>query len=198
VFGVLAQTQMTMTTRVSVIVTPKVSMQVFAQPLLAVATTRLQGAGAPRTFDFSHYGATAGTIAYDSLTRSYARRSRRRGAAPGSPSTTPTSTSSRCGSTPVFRWEMKPGSALYAVWTRQQVDQSEPGVFRAGARRARARSAPAATTFPGEDGRTGSDADAPDSPWLQPRGLPLAYDVQEGQRHDLHRIWSSALLGAAA
>jgi hypothetical protein len=27
---------------------------------------------------------------------------------------------------------MKPGSALYAVWTRQQVDLSNPGVFVAG------------------------------------------------------------------
>jgi hypothetical protein len=36
VFGELEQSQLTMTTRVSVIVTPKVSMQVFAQPLIAV------------------------------------------------------------------------------------------------------------------------------------------------------------------
>ena len=31
----------------------------------------------------------------------------------------------------VFCWEMKPGSALYAVWTRQQVNTEYPGV-RAG------------------------------------------------------------------
>jgi hypothetical protein len=29
----------------------------------------------------------------------------------------------------VFRWEMKPGSTFYAVWTRQQQDVSRPGVF---------------------------------------------------------------------
>jgi len=33
----------------------------------------------------------------------------------------------------VFRWEVKPGSALYAVWTRQQVDLTNPGVFSPGA-----------------------------------------------------------------
>jgi hypothetical protein len=27
---------------------------------------------------------------------------------------------------------MKPGSALYAVWTRQQTDLSNPGVFAPG------------------------------------------------------------------
>jgi len=32
----------------------------------------------------------------------------------------------------VFRWEMKPGSALYAVGTRQQVDTTYPGVFVPG------------------------------------------------------------------
>ena len=32
----------------------------------------------------------------------------------------------------VFRWEMKPGSTLYAVWTRQQQDLSDPGNFAPG------------------------------------------------------------------
>jgi len=29
----------------------------------------------------------------------------------------------------VLRWEMRPGSNFYAVWTRQQQDLSDPGVF---------------------------------------------------------------------
>ena len=32
----------------------------------------------------------------------------------------------------VFRWEPKPGSTLYAVWTRQQQDVTSPGVFAPG------------------------------------------------------------------
>jgi hypothetical protein len=40
---------------------------------------------------------------------------------------------------------MKPGSALYAVWTRQQVDQSNPGVFTPG------RDARALFGAPGDD-----------------------------------------------
>ena len=32
----------------------------------------------------------------------------------------------------VFGWEMKPGSTLYAVWTRQQVNTEYPGVFVPG------------------------------------------------------------------
>jgi len=45
----------------------------------------------------------------------------------------------------VFRWEIKPGSTLYAVWTRQQTDETDPGVFRAG------RDVRAMLTAPGDD-----------------------------------------------
>jgi Domain of unknown function (DUF5916) len=30
----------------------------------------------------------------------------------------------------VFRWEFRPGSTLYAVWTEQREDSSDPGQFR--------------------------------------------------------------------
>ena len=32
----------------------------------------------------------------------------------------------------VFRWELKPGSTIYAVWTRQQHDTANPGRFAFG------------------------------------------------------------------
>jgi hypothetical protein len=32
----------------------------------------------------------------------------------------------------VFRWEFRPGSTLYAVWTSQREDFSRPGTFRFG------------------------------------------------------------------
>src|SRR5213075_2289030 len=72
VFGELRQTQLTLTTRVSVIVTPTVSLQVFAQPLLAAGDYRdFKELARPRTYDFLHYGVTAGSIAYDSVARVY-------------------------------------------------------------------------------------------------------------------------------
>src|SRR6185436_5762033 len=72
VFGELQQSQLTMTTRVSVIVTPKVSMQVFAQPLMAVGDYGdFKELARPRSYDFLHYGTTAGSIAYDGAARTY-------------------------------------------------------------------------------------------------------------------------------
>ena len=93
--------QLTMTTRVSVIVTPRASVQVFMQPLLATGDYRdFKELARPRTFDFLEYGMTAGAIAYDPVAATYAVDPD--GAAPRrhSRSTIRTSTSSRCGSTP--------------------------------------------------------------------------------------------------
>ena len=45
----------------------------------------------------------------------------------------------------VFRWELKPGSTFYAVWTRQQQDFASPGVFAPG------RDAGAMFRAPGDD-----------------------------------------------
>jgi hypothetical protein len=133
VFGLLEQTQLTMTTRVSVIVTPAVSLQVFAQPLLAVGDYGdFKELARPRTYDFLHYGATAGSIAYDSLARAYAVDPDGAGDAPGFTFDDPDFNFKSLRLNAVFRWEMKPGSALYAVWTRQQVDEAHPGVFAPG------------------------------------------------------------------
>jgi hypothetical protein len=133
VFGLLNQSQLTMTTRVSVIVTPKVSMQVFAQPLLAVGDYEgFKELARPRTYDFTQYGTAGGTLAYDSVARTYAVDPDGTGAAPGFTFNDPDFNFKSLRLNAVFRWEMKPGSALYAVWTRQQVDLSHPGVFAPG------------------------------------------------------------------
>jgi hypothetical protein len=131
VFGTLEQSQLTMTTRVSVIVTPKVSMQLFAQPLLAAGDYHgFKELARPRTFDFAKYG--AGTIGYDPLARRYDVDPDGTGAASPFTFDDPDFNFKSLRVNAVFRWEMKPGTALYAVWTRQQVDQSNPGVFVPG------------------------------------------------------------------
>jgi hypothetical protein len=146
VFGELQQSQLTMTTRVSVIVTPKVSMQVFAQPLIAVGDYGdFKELARPRSYDFLHYGAHGRSIAYDRLTRSYAVDPDGAGAAPGFSFSDPDFNFKSLRLNAVFRWEVKPGSALYAVWTRQQVDHPTPACLRPAATRGPC-SARAATT----------------------------------------------------
>ncbi len=66
VFGGLDQTQLSMTTRVSVILSPTVSIQLYAQPLLAAGDYGgFKELARPRTYDFNQYGARASSLAYD-------------------------------------------------------------------------------------------------------------------------------------
>jgi hypothetical protein len=47
----------------------------------------------------------------------------------------------------IFRWEFRPGSTMYAVWTQQRQDDGFPGDFRAGRDLARLFSASADDVF---------------------------------------------------
>ena len=134
VFGLLEQSQLSMTTRVNVILTPKVSVQVFAQPLLATGDySDFKELSAPRTFDFLHYGAAGSTLAYDAALRQYtADADGDTGAAPAFTFNNPDFNLKSLRVNAVFRWELKPGSTFYAVWTRQQQDLANPGIFAPG------------------------------------------------------------------
>jgi hypothetical protein len=133
VFGELAQSQLTMTTRVSVIVAPTVSLQIYAQPLLAVGDYGdFKELARPRTYDFRHYGAPGASLGYDALARTYTVAPDAAAAAPTFSFDDPDFNFKSLRLNAVFRWELKPGSALYTVWTRQQVDLSNPGVFAPG------------------------------------------------------------------
>ena len=147
VFGSLNQTQLSMQTRVSVILTPKVSIQLYAQPLLAAGDyVDFKELALPRTFDFHNYGMGASALAYDAASRTYtADPDGADGAAPSFTFSNPDFNLKSLRVNAVFRWEMKPGSTFYAVWTRQQQDLSNPGVFTPG------RDARAMFGAPGDD-----------------------------------------------
>ena len=134
VFGRLDQKQLTMTTRVNVILTPTVSLQVFMQPLLAAGDySGFKELARPRTFDFVAYGAFDRPLTYDAAARKYTvDPDGASGDAVPFTFDDPDYSLKSLRVNAVFRWEMKPGSALYAVWTRQQQDKSNPGLFAPG------------------------------------------------------------------
>ena len=115
-------------------IAPRVSMQVFAQPLLAVGDyTDFKELARPRTFEFLEYGRSAGTIIRDPISDEYTV----------DPDITRDDDAVFSFDNPdfnlkslklnaVFRWEVKPGSNMYVVWTRQQVDEANPGRFALG------------------------------------------------------------------
>jgi hypothetical protein len=145
VFGLLEQSQLTMTSRVSLILTPRVSVQVFAQPLLAVGDyTGFKELARRGTFDFLHYG--AGQLAFDDTARRYTvDPDGANGAAAPFSFDNPDFNLKSLRVNAVFRWELRPGSTFYAVWTRQQQDTAHPGIFAPG------RDAAAMLRAPGDD-----------------------------------------------
>jgi hypothetical protein len=105
VFAAIDQTQLVLPTRVNYILTPRASLRIFMQPLLATgAYGPFKQLAAPRTFDFTEY---TGLALFENPDFNF--KSLRFNA--------------------VFRWEFRPGSTLYAVWTQQRQDFRYPGDF---------------------------------------------------------------------
>jgi hypothetical protein len=130
VFGELDQSQLTMTTRVNLTLTPTVSLQVYAQPLIAVGEyDTFKELATPGTFDFFRYGIDGGTLEFDSESNRYTVDPDAGGPADQFSFGNPDFNLKSLRVNAVFRWEFRPGSRLYAVWTRQQQDTNNPGGF---------------------------------------------------------------------
>jgi len=146
VFGGIDQQQLTLTTRVNVIFSPRHSLQVYAQPLLATGDySDFKELAKPRTYDFLHYATPGHSLDYNPLTHTYTADPDAEGPAPPITFGDPDFNFKSLKVNAVFRWEMRPGSALYAVWTRQQQDLTNPGQFSV------ARDAHALFLAPGDD-----------------------------------------------
>lgn len=133
VFSDLDETQVLMTTRVNFIFTPKASLQVYAQPLLA--TGRYWGfkeLARPRTFNFLRYGTDAGTLAYDAAKDVYTADPDGPGSAAPFSFANPNFNFKSLRVNAIFRWEWRLGSTLFVVWTQQRQDYANPGDFAFG------------------------------------------------------------------
>jgi hypothetical protein len=133
VFGHLAQRQLSLPTRANVILSPRVSIQVFAQPLISVGDyDDFKELAQARTFDFLSYGSDIGELFYEADRDAYRVDPDGAGSAPSFTFGNPDFNLKSLRMNTVFRWEPKPGSAFYAVWTRQQQDATNPGTFWVG------------------------------------------------------------------
>jgi len=116
------------------------------QPLLATGDySGFKELALPRTYDFLEYGKDIGSLDYNPVTRIYTADPDSSGSAPSFAFGDPDYNFKSLRLNAVFRWEMKPGSNFYAVWTRQQQDFTNPGIFIPG------RDARAMFTAPGDD-----------------------------------------------
>lgn len=124
VFGDIEQHELSISTRVSWTFSPKLSLQMYAQPFVSAGRfDRYKEFRAPRTFAFDVYGRDRGTIVRDRRTHEVTVDPD--GAGPAAPFTFEESefTVRALRGNAVLRWEYRPGSTLYFVWQQNREDE---------------------------------------------------------------------------
>ena len=111
--------------------TPKLTLQAYLQPYIAVGHyNRFKELAEPKTFLYNTYGEGASTISYDDASDVYAVDPD--GAAEPFSFGNPDFNYKSLRGTVVLRWEYRPGSLLYFVWTQNRADYANPGSLRLG------------------------------------------------------------------
>jgi hypothetical protein len=128
VFSSLVQKTLSMDTRLAVTFTPNSTLELYAQPFIATGSySDFKEFDAPRQRRKSIYGLDRGTIAptldADGLTTSYTVDPDGAGPAQAFTFDNPNFDARSLIGNVVYRWEYRPGSTLYVVWTQARSDQ---------------------------------------------------------------------------
>lgn len=128
VFGRLFQKVLSAEIRVSWIFTPRLSLQAYIQPFLAIGKyNRFKELAKPKSQEYNIYGENASVIEFsDDI---YTVDPDGRGPAAAFDFDNPDFNFKSLRGTIVLRWEYHPGSTLYFVWTQNRSDFSNPGDF---------------------------------------------------------------------
>ena len=146
VFAQIRQKSLDLTTRLNITFTPRLSLQLYTQPFVATGNYyRLKELARPRSLDYVTYGETPGSTlrCYDATDTAMSCSG---AAAPAyyvaNPDTTAGRRDVRIGNPDfssrslrgnlVLRWEYRPGSTLFFVWTTSCSAFSGDPRFRAG------------------------------------------------------------------
>ena len=132
IFGVLDQNQLATTLRLNWAFTPKMSFQLYVQPLLSTGSyTGIKELAQPGTFSFNTYGEGASRIT-SSNNRYTIDPDGPAGPAPPFAIDNPDFNFKSLRANAVFRWEYMPGSTIYLVWTNEKMDYESRGDFLLG------------------------------------------------------------------
>lgn len=137
VFAYLDQTTLSANLRVNWTFSPKLSLEVYAQPLLSSGAYRgFKELARPRSYDFNRYGGGGSTITANrdasGTVVDYSVDPDGGGAASPFSIANPDFGFASLRGNAVLRWEFRPGSTVYLVWTQDRSDQSSDGEFGFG------------------------------------------------------------------
>ncbi|MBC7361678.1 MAG: carbohydrate binding family 9 domain-containing protein [Candidatus Aminicenantes bacterium] len=128
VFGRIDQKIVAAEIRVNWIFTPKLSLQAYLQPFIAAGKyDRFKQLNRPRAYDYLVYGEGESTIVAGES--EYIIDPDGSGPAASFSIYNPDFNYKSMRGTVVLRWEYRPGSLLYLVWTQNRADYSYPGQF---------------------------------------------------------------------
>ena len=126
VFAYLSEKVLSAEIRLNWIFSPKISLQAFLQPLIAVGKyAEFKELARPATYSFNYYGRNGSTIFQDE--HGYTVDPDGSGPAPEFNFDNPDFNFKSLRGTVVFRWEYRPGSTFYFVWTQNRQDLANPG-----------------------------------------------------------------------
>jgi hypothetical protein len=128
VFGNVVTKAISLSTRVNWTMKPNVTLQVYAQPFVAAGDYKsFREFAATRTDVTNTYGTDIGTITQNPTTKQYTVDPDGAGPAASFTFNDPNFTSRSLRGTSVLRWEYRPGSTLFLVWTQQRSGASAFG-----------------------------------------------------------------------
>jgi hypothetical protein len=126
VFSDLSQTSLSASIRLNWIFNPRLSLELYAQPLIASGDyANFKELAAPRTYDFNLYGRNGSTFDKQNYVADPD------GAGPAAPIAVgnPDFNFRSLRGNAVLRWEYMPGSTLFLVWTQSRSDDENMGQF---------------------------------------------------------------------
>jgi uncharacterized protein DUF5916/cellulose/xylan binding protein with CBM9 domain len=130
VFADLDQTTVSASLRLNWIFTPRLSLEVYAQPLLSSGSyTGFKELARPRSYAFTGYPDPAPTSDPDRITVDPDGTA---GPATGHEIDDPNFSLASLRGNAVLRWEYSPGSTLFLVWTQNRSDTESIGTFQTG------------------------------------------------------------------
>jgi hypothetical protein len=129
VFGELKQTELSGVLRVNWTFTPKLSFQIYLQPLISAGDYQnFKELARPNTFEFNRYGEGNSSITREDNT--YRVDPDGPGPAEYFEFDNPDFNIKSLRANAVVRWEYLPGSTLYFVWTQSRFDFDDNGEFQ--------------------------------------------------------------------
>jgi uncharacterized protein DUF5916/cellulose/xylan binding protein with CBM9 domain len=134
VFSDLRQNEIAMNTRFNVTFTPNLTFELFLQPLISAgAYSRFKEFAAPRSLQKLVYGEDIGTVTIQpGPPRTYVVDPDGAGPDTSFAIPDPNFTFRSLRGNAVLRWEYRPGSTLYLVWTRSSASQLSRGTIDFG------------------------------------------------------------------